>query len=203
MRRRQDPVIQKKDKGPRRTGGDAKCSGKQHLGADRASGEHHHPMPSNGSSANSLRIFVCKLPQQTTEAELRRQFSGCGTVTKVDPILRRGKRNSGSFKRAAFVHFESVACAASALALDGQEIKGKAASVQLAEADGAMAKTAAATAPAGETRPSAVDPPAGISSVPVGNLPEGVSQKAVRKVQPHPLTFPPPCSLHGRCLNAR
>jgi RNA recognition motif-containing protein len=157
-------------------------------------------MQNEGSSANSLRIFVGRLPQRTTEAELRTHFSGCGTVTEVDMLMRR---SNGRFKGAAFVHFESAACAASALALDGQEINGKAAAVQPADADGAVARTDAATAPAGETSASAVDPPAGIASVFVGNLPEGVSEKAVRKVQRNPLTLPPPCRLHSHCLNAR
>lgn len=218
------PPIKKKSKGKQRKveGQEAaEDSGKQHLGGACTSEEDHSPMPSEGGSANSLRVFVGRLPQQTTEADLRAHFSRFGAVGDVDMLMRR---SNGRFKGAAFVHFESAAGAASALTLDGQEINGKAAAVQPADSGGAttraLAPAAAAgkakingkaaavqpadaggaptravapAAAAGKARGPTVDSPAGASSVFVGNLPEGVSEKAVRKVQRHVLILPPPC----------
>ena len=139
-----------------------------------AAAEATAPSSASSEAENKLRVFVGRLPQQTTEAMLRSHFGACGTVTGVDMLVRR---SNNRFKGAAFVHFASEEGAANALALDGKEMEGKAVAVQAA-GEGSKTGQSSEQVPKdakGEPAPSA-------SSVFVGNLPEKLSEKALRKV---------------------
>jgi len=147
---------------------------KKQAGSTRpavAGGGSGSATPASSAADGGLRVFVGRLPQQTTEENLRAHFGVCGAVVGVDMLVRR---NNSRFKGAAFVQFETAAGVAAALELDGKEINGKAAAVQAAS--GAAAPAAAAAAG------KADEPAAGASSVFVGNLPASVTEKDLRKV---------------------
>ena len=83
------------------------------------------------AAAAGLRLFVGRLPQSTTEDELRALFDG---VAAVDMVRRP---DTGRFKGSAFLIFDSEAAATKALKLDGHLWQRSAGSAQGEGAAGA------------------------------------------------------------------
>ena len=80
-------------------------------------------------AAPGCRIYVSKLKPAATEELIKQLFVTCGRVTAIDLAKHP---ETGRCRGACFLTFESATEANAALAMDGSEVCGKAARVQLA-----------------------------------------------------------------------
>ena len=132
-----------------------------------------------------LRLFVGRLPQSTTEPDLRSCFDG---VTEVDMLYRH---DTGRFKGSAFLSFVDAAAASVALAKDATAFSGKSITVQrAANAPNGPSDGDAGTARDGKRTKRHEEQTqtngAGQGSAPslsvfLGNLPAVCTEKAVRE----------------------
>ena len=76
------------------------------------------------------KVYVGNLPYQTTEDDLKDQFSSCGEVTEVRLIT---DRQTGRSKGFAFLTFGSEDAFEAALLKNGEEIDGRKLRVNKAE----------------------------------------------------------------------
>lgn len=79
---------------------------------------------------SSQKLFVGGLPWSADDEALREAFTSFGEVTEARVIL---DRESGRSRGFGFVSFADTESATSALAMDGQELKGRSIRVNYAE----------------------------------------------------------------------
>ena len=143
---------------------------RERKAADNTDAEHARHEAIEGGR----RLFVGRLPQSTTEQDIRAAFGACGQIAELEMLRRHDAARR--FKGSAFLTFACAADAAKALALDGTQwsTSSKHIAVQRAQAS--------ASAP-----PSSAEPAGGgaVEAAPctscfVGNLPVEPKQRDVR-----------------------
>jgi len=137
--------------------------------AKKAKTEAEAPAPAPAAAEEGeARVFVGNLPFSMTEDWMKEEFQDCGTVTKIDWLTHA---DTGRFKGALFVSFDSKASADKAVALNGKELEGRAMKVEIA--------TARKAAPPGGLAGSG-DPGEPSSSIFCGNLSWSVTEESLR-----------------------
>mmetsp|Transcript_24718 Transcript_24718/g.79815 ORF Transcript_24718/g.79815 Transcript_24718/m.79815 type:complete len:418 (+) Transcript_24718:66-1319(+) len=127
--------------------------------------------PAAAASADGNdRCFIGNLPFSINDDQIKEVFASCGAITSIDWLTHA---DTGKFKGAGFLQFESAAAASAATALNGNDLDGRPMKIELAaprKAAGNAGATGAANEP-GE--PS--------DAIFLGNLSWSIDEAAVRK----------------------
>mmetsp|Transcript_118094 Transcript_118094/g.164487 ORF Transcript_118094/g.164487 Transcript_118094/m.164487 type:complete len:391 (-) Transcript_118094:255-1427(-) len=115
------------------------------------------------------RVFVGNLPFSVTDDQIKEVFASCGAVTSIDWLTFP---DSGKFKGAGFLQFETGEAAAAATALNGNDLDGRPMKVEIA----APRKTGGGGAGAGTN-----DPGEPSNAIFLGNLSWSIDEEQVRK----------------------